>query len=42
LLAAFVLRNHGDKDKFLMELFDNPEVYEAAQYGWEAEPAVAA
>ena len=42
LIAAFVLRNHGDKDKFLMELFDNPEVYEAAQYGWEAEPAVAA
>jgi hypothetical protein len=42
LLAAFVLRNHGDKDKFLMELFDNSEVYEAAQYGWEAEPAVAA
>ena len=42
LLAAFVLRNHCDKDKFLMELFDNPAVYEAAQYGWEAEPAVAA
>ena len=42
LLAAFVLRNHGDKDKFQMELFDNPAVYEAAQYGWEAEPAVAA
>lgn len=42
LLAAFVLRNHGDKDGFLSGLLDNPAVYEAAQYGWEAEPAVTA
>ena len=37
LLAAKILRDHGDKEDFVMSLYEHYAVQDAPHHGWKAE-----